>query len=87
MRSRSIGAGVSANALVDGHFSSAPVESSERSTVLAFGSVLRAGLRPLPLIHVPLGSDFGVDACAVGAYLPAKHGWVESYLAGFSYVH
>ena len=81
------GAGVSANALVDGHFSSAPAESSERSTVLAFGSVQRAGLRPLPLIHVPLGSGFGVDAYAVGAYVPAKHGWVETYLAGFSYVH
>lgn len=82
-----LGAGVSANALIGGHFSSAPFDSSERGTVLAFGSVQRAGLRPLPLIHVPIGSGFGVDAYAVGAYLPAKHGWVETYLAGFSYVH
>ncbi|HYQ46868.1 MAG TPA: hypothetical protein VER11_33085 [Polyangiaceae bacterium] len=57
-----------------------------RPLALAFGSVQRAGLRPLPLIQVPLGSGFGVDAYAVGAYLPAKHGWVETYLAGFSYV-
>jgi hypothetical protein len=82
-----LGAGVSMNALIDGHFSSAPVDSSERGTVLAFGSVQRAGLRPMPLIHVPIGSGFGVDAYAVGAYVPAKHGWVETYLAGFSYAH
>lgn len=82
-----VGAGVSLNALVDGHFSSAPIDSSERGTVLAFGSVQRAGLRPLPLIHVPIGGGFGVDAYAVGAYVPTKHGWVETYLAGFSYVH
>jgi len=37
------GAGVSLNALVDGHFSSAPIGSSERGTVLAFGCVQRAG--------------------------------------------
>jgi len=80
------GGGFSANPLINGHFSSAPLDSAERGTVLAFGSVQRAGLRPLPLIHVPLGSGFGVDAYAVGAYLPAKHGWVETYLAGFSYV-
>ncbi|HYP97156.1 MAG TPA: caspase family protein [Polyangiaceae bacterium] len=81
------GAGFSINALVDGHFSSAAIDANERGTVVAFGSVQRAGLRPLPLIHVPLGSGFGVDAHAVGAYLPAKHGWVETYLLGFSYVH
>lgn len=82
-----LGVGVSMNALIDGHFSSAPLDSNERGTVIAFGSVQRAGLRPLPLIHVPLGSGFGVDAYAVGAWVPAKHGWVETYLAGFSYVH
>lgn len=82
-----LGFGVSINPLIDGHFSSAALDSSERGTVLAFGSVQRAGLRPLPLIHIPIGSGFGVDAYAVGAYVPAKHGWVETYLAGFSYVH
>jgi len=82
-----LGIGVSANALIAGHFSSAPLDSNERGAVVAFGAVQRAGLRPLPLIHVPLGGGFGVDAYAVGAYVPAKHGWVETYLAGFSYVH
>jgi hypothetical protein len=82
-----LGVGVSANAIIDGHWSSAPADASERGATLAFGSVQRAGLRPLPLIHVPLGSGFGLDAYAVGAYVPAKHGWVETYLAGFSYVH
>ena len=81
-----LGAGLSANAIIDGHFSSAPVDSNDRGVVLAFGSVQRAGLRPLPLIHVPLGGGIGIDAYAVGAYLPAKQGWVETYLAGISYV-
>jgi len=80
------GAGLSANAIIDGHFSSAPADSNDRGVVLAFGSVQRAGLRPLPLIHVPLGGGIGIDAYAVGAYLPAKQGWVETYLAGISYV-
>jgi len=80
------GVGVSANPVIAGHFSDAPADASERGVVVALGSVQRAGLRPLPLIHVPLGGGFGVDAYAVGAYLPAKRGWVETYLAGFSYV-
>jgi hypothetical protein len=62
------------------------VDSGERNLVLAFGSVQRVGLRPLPLIHVPLGLGWGIDAHAVGAYLPAKRGWVETYLLGVSYV-
>jgi hypothetical protein len=81
-----LGVGLSANAIIGGDFSSAAADSLERGTVLAFGSVQRAGLRPLPLIHVPVGGGFGVDAYAVGAYVPAKHGWVETYLVGMSYV-
>ena len=53
--------------------------------MIALGSVQRAGLRPLPLIHVPIGNGWGIDAHAVGAYVPAKHGWVETYLAGVSW--
>ena len=68
-----------------GHFSSAGVGTAERNVVLAFGSVRRSGLRPLPLIHVPLGGGWGADAYAVGAYRPAERGWVETYLAGVSY--
>jgi len=81
------GVGLSANAIIDGHFSSASIDANERATVIAFGSVQRAGLRPLPLIHVPLGGGLGVDAYAVAGYLPAKQGWVETYLAGVSFVH
>lgn len=80
-----LGIAVSANWLVDGQLSAADAGTAERNLVLAFGSVQRSGLRPLPLIHVPLGSGFGVDAYAVGAYLPAQRGWVETYLAGVSY--
>ena len=82
-----LGAAMAANLLIGGRFSAAPSDSPERNLVLAFGSVQRAGLRPLPLIHVPVGGGFGVDAYAVGAYLPAQKGWVETYLAGVSYAH
>jgi hypothetical protein len=34
--------------------------------VLALGSVQRAGLRPLPLIHVPLSDGWAIDAHAGG---------------------
>jgi hypothetical protein len=53
--------------------------------VFALGSVQRIGLRPLPLIHVPLGRGWGIDAYASGAYVPAQNGWVETYLLGASY--
>lgn len=74
------------NLLADGNVSSGAFDSVERGIVLALGSVQRGGLRPLPLIHVPIGNGWGIDAHAVGAYVPAKHGWVETYLAGVSWV-
>ena len=55
--------------------------------MFALGSVQRSGLRPLPLIHVPLGNGWGVDAYAVGAYVPSLGGWVDTYLAGVSFVN
>jgi hypothetical protein len=80
-----VGAAVATNLFVAGSASSARLDAAERSSVVAFGSVQRTGLRPLPLIHVPLSEAWGVDAYAVGAYLPAKHGWVETYMAGVSF--
>jgi hypothetical protein len=47
--------------------------------------VQRAGLRPLPLIHVPVSQAWAVDAHAAVAYLPSLQGWVETYTAGISY--
>jgi hypothetical protein len=79
------GVGTSANLLIEGRFAAAAVDSSKRDVVIALGSVQRAGLRPLPLIHVPVGRGWGIDAYAVGAYLPSLKGWVETYLAGVSY--
>jgi hypothetical protein len=79
------GLGTSANLLINGRFAAEPAASAQRDIVIALGSVQRAGLRPLPLIHVPVGSGFGIDAYAVGAYLPSLKGWVETYLAGVSY--
>jgi hypothetical protein len=79
-----LGVAVGANLLVEGHVSEAGLDDVERNVVLAFGSVQRAGLRPLPLIQVPLGDSWSVDAYAVGAYLPSKRGWVETYMAGVS---
>jgi hypothetical protein len=81
----SVGAALGANLLFEGHVSSAALDDPERSAVLAFGSVQRAGLRPLPLIHVPLDDSWAIDAYAVGAYLPSKQGWVETYMAGVSF--
>ena len=80
-----LGAGLSLNLIDSGSFTGAGFDSPERGTVIALGSVQRAGLRPLPLIHVPIGRGFGIDAYGVGAYLPAQRGWVETYLAGVSY--
>jgi len=83
----SLGAGVVANLLADGTWSSASAGSVERNLVVAFGSVQRIGLRTLPLIHVLVGESFGIDAYAIGAYVPSQHGWVETYMAGVSYEH
>ncbi len=82
-----VGAAASANLLIGGHFEAQPFDSAVRDAVFALGSVQRAGLRPLPLIHVPLGNGWGVDAYAVGAYVPSLRGWVETYLAGVSFVN
>ena len=80
-----LGVALGADLLFEGHLSSAGFEDPERNASVAFGSVQRAGLRPLPLIHVPLSESWAVDAYAVGAYLPAKHGWLETYMAGVSF--
>jgi hypothetical protein len=80
-----VGTAVGANLLVEGDVSGAKLDAAERNAVVAFGSVQRAGLRPLPLIHVPLNDQWGIDAYAVGAYVPAKRGWVETYMAGVSF--
>jgi len=80
-----LGVALGANLLFEGHVSSAGLDDPKRGAVLAFGSVQRAGLRPLPLIHVPLSDSWGIDAYAVGAYLPSKRGWVETYMAGVSF--
>jgi len=45
----------------------------------------RAGLCPLPLIHVPLSDSWGIDAYAVDAYLPSKRDWIETDTAGVSF--
>jgi hypothetical protein len=83
----SLGAALGANFVANGRFSSASADSVERNLVLGLGSVQRVGLRPLPLVHVPVGAGFGVDVHAVVAYLPALQGWVETYLGGISYVN
>lgn len=80
----SLGAALAANVVVDGQFSTAATDTAARNLVLAFGSVQRAGLRPLPLIHVPIGGGWGIDAHVVAAYLPAQRSWVETYVASVS---
>ncbi len=82
-----LGAGIAANLLVDGSFSSAAAESAERNLVVALGSIQRVGLRTLPLIHVLVGQSFGIDVYAVGAFVPSQKGWVETYMGGISYEH
>jgi hypothetical protein len=81
-----IGVGVGTDLVVDGRLAGGGLASGERSTVVALGSVQRAGLRPLPLIHIALGNGWGLDAHAVAAYLPSAKGWVETYMAGVSYL-
>ena len=71
--------------LIDGGLRAVPIDSAERNLVVAFGSVQRLGLRTLPLVHVLVGQSWGVDLYAVGAYVPALGGWVETYMAGVSY--
>ena len=82
-----LGASVGANLLVKGTFSAAAANDPARNLTLAFGSVQRAGLRPLPLIHVPFTDAWSVDAHVVAAYLPSTQAWVETYMAGVSYEH
>lgn len=81
-----LGLACNVNLLERGSFNAGGFDTAERGFVFALGSVQRAGLRPLPLIHVPIGNGWGIDAHAVGAYVPAKHGWVETYLAAVSWV-
>ena len=81
-----LGLACTVNLLESGSFRAGSFDSAERGIVFALGSVQRAGLRPLPLIHVPIGGGWGVAAHAVAAYLPAARGWVETYLAGVSWV-
>jgi hypothetical protein len=82
-----LGASFGLNLLGEGRFTSAAFDSPARNTVIALGSAQRAGLRPLPLIHVPLSEAWALDAHAVVAYQPALKGWVETYTAGISYEH
>lgn len=82
-----LGGAVGVNPLVDGSFSGPALDAAERGFVVAFGSVQRAGLRPLPLIHVPISDAWSVDAHASAAYVLASRGWVETYTAGVSYEH
>jgi hypothetical protein len=81
------GVSVGLTVLSEGHFTSAAFASTERNAVLALGSVQRMGLRPLPLIHVPVSESWAIDAHAVAAYQPALRGWVETYTAAVSYQH
>jgi len=81
----SLGASLTTTPLVEGRLSSAPLDSAERGTVIALGSVQRAGLRPLPLIRVLLDRAWSIDAIATAAYELAAKGWVETYLAGVTY--
>lgn len=80
-----IGASFGFNPLIDGRFNGSVADAASRNVVLAFGSVQRAGLRPLPLIHVPVSEAWSIDAHAVAAFQLALHGWVETYTAGVSY--
>ncbi|HEX2871686.1 MAG TPA: caspase family protein [Polyangiaceae bacterium] len=82
-----VGMGFGLNPLSEGQLGGAAFDSVERNVTLAFGSVQRTGLRPLPLIHVPVTDAWAVDAHAVVAYRPALKGWVETYTAGLSYAH
>jgi hypothetical protein len=82
-----VGVAFGLNPLSDGQFGNAAFDSVERNVTLAFGSVQRAGLRPLPLIHVPVSDAWAIDAHAVVAYQPALKGWIETYTAGISYAH
>ncbi len=78
---------VGANPLVAGAFAGPTFDSSERGFVLAFGSVQRAGLRPLPLISVPLSPSWSIEAHAAAAYVLASRSWVETYTAGVAFQH
>jgi hypothetical protein len=81
----SFGASLTTTPLVEGKLSSAALDSVERGTAIALGSVQRAGLRPLPLIRVMLDSTWSIDALATAAYELAVKGWVETYMAGVTY--
>jgi hypothetical protein len=78
--------GLGSDVLAAGAFAAGGIDAPERHTVLAFGSVQRRGLRPLPLIHVALGGGWGIDAHVVAAYVLPTRTWVETYMAGVSYV-
>jgi hypothetical protein len=80
-----LGVGLSINPLIAGQLRDVALDSAERNVVLSLGSVQRAGLRPLPLIHVPVSQAWSVDAHAAVAYLPSLRGWVETYTGGVSY--
>lgn len=81
----SLGAALGINPIVEGSFSGASLDAASRGLVLAFGSVQRAGLRPLPLIRVPFDDGWSIDVHAGAAYVLASAAWVETYTAGVSY--
>lgn len=80
-----LGLAAGVNPLVTGAFAGPELDAAERGFVVALGSVQRAGLRPLPLIHVPFSDAWAIDAHASAAYVLATRGWVETYTAGISY--
>lgn len=80
-----LGAGIGLNPLVAGSFSGGGLGSAERNVTIALGSVQRAGLRPLPLIQVPLTRALSIDAHVAVVYQPSLEGWVETYTAGIAY--
>lgn len=80
-----LGVAFALDPVVRGHWRDVPFDSVTRNAVLAIGSVQRSGLRPLPLIHIPLSPAWSIDAHVAVAYLPALHGWEETYTGGVTY--
>lgn len=75
-----VGGAVVRNLLVDGSLAFGGDVSA--GTLVAFGSVQRRGLRPLPLIRVHLGPDVSLDGHVSVAYAPAEATTTETYLLG-----
>ena len=61
-------------------------DEASRNLVLALGSVQRRGLFALPLVRVHIDEHLALDGHVTAAYLVARSGWEETYLAGFTYL-